>query len=43
MSQFDKNNYGRVQQGRVSPTDRRRCSMEPNADHNVAALKNRAT
>jgi hypothetical protein len=34
MSQFDKDNYGRVQQRRVSPTDRCRYSIEPDTDHN---------
>jgi hypothetical protein len=34
MSQFDKDNYGRVQQRRVSPTDRRRYSIEPDTNHN---------
>jgi hypothetical protein len=35
MSQFDKDNYGRVQQRRVSPTDRRRyLDRARHTDHN---------
>jgi hypothetical protein len=34
MSQFDKDNYGRVQQRRVSPRDRRRYSIEHDTDPN---------